>query len=565
MSGKYTLRVDWTATQNVADNTSRITCNMYLIQANSCSIGIATRSDNSTTINGTAYTWASPAISNSGGKTTKLATVTSETIPHNADGTKSTTISAVFNIRATISGTYYSSITASQTVTLDTIPRATQPTVSASSVDMGAAVTIGTPRASSSFTHDLAYAFAGGSYVSIASGVGTSYSWTVPDLASQIPSATSGTVTIRCVTKNGSTTIGTKTVLLTAKVPSSVVPTISAVTLTEQTTGLTAQFGAFVQGKSTIKVAVSASGAKGSTIKSYSTTFEGNTYTAQTFTTPAVQGSGSLTMTTSVIDSRNRIAAKKTTVTVLPYTLPVISSFRAVRTTAAGEADPNGTTVTASYSYAVAPLGEKNTASMKIEYKRSTEATWTATGTTATDLSKTSSVQLTQTFSTDYQFDMRITVTDWFGASSTYAAFVPSGAVILDIRANGLGIAFGKVCERNGVEFGWPAKGQVLGLGEATANIQSGDDLNDYKTIGVYSISTNAIANSLTNCPTYSAGTLRVYSGLGVTDTGGWWCIIQEYQPYNVSLPTYRRTLQRDGSGNWTYGAWYYSAVIEAT
>ena len=114
--GKYKLRVDWSATQNVSGNTSKITCVMYLVQASSWSLNISSRSDNSTTINGTSTTWSSPAISNSGGKTTKLATVTSGNISHNSDGTKSVTLTAKFNIEATISGVYYGTITATDTV-----------------------------------------------------------------------------------------------------------------------------------------------------------------------------------------------------------------------------------------------------------------------------------------------------------------------------------------------------------------------------------------------------------------------------------------------------------------
>ena len=175
LGGNYKLRVDWSATQNVSGNTSKITCTMYLVQASSWGLGISSRSDNSTTINGTKYTWASPAISNGGGKTTKLATVTSGNIAHNSDGSKSVTISSTFELNATISGTYRDTITASATITLNTIPRATQPTISASSADMGAAVTVTMDRASSSFTHDLSYKVGSGSYVSIATERGTSY------------------------------------------------------------------------------------------------------------------------------------------------------------------------------------------------------------------------------------------------------------------------------------------------------------------------------------------------------------------------------------------------------
>ena len=129
LSGNYKLRIDWAATQNVAGNTSKITCTIYLVQASSWGLNISSRDDNTITINGTEYTWTSPAISNGGGKTVKLATVTSGNIAHNADGSKSVSISCVFNLRATISGTYRGAISASGTAALTTIPRATQPTL----------------------------------------------------------------------------------------------------------------------------------------------------------------------------------------------------------------------------------------------------------------------------------------------------------------------------------------------------------------------------------------------------------------------------------------------------
>lgn len=456
LSGNYKLRVDWSASQNVSGNTSKITCSMYLVQASSWSLNIASRSDNKTTINGTAYSWTSPAISNSGGKTTKLATVTSGNIAHNADGTKSVTISATFEINATISGTYRDTITASATVTLNTIPRATQHTLSASSADMGAAVTISMPRASSNFTHDLAYSFNGGSYVSIATGRGTSYSWTVPDVASQIPKATSGKMTVRCITKNGSTTIGTKYAYLTAKVPASVVPTVGTVTLAEATTGLAAQFGAYIQNKSTVKATIAASGAKGSTITTYQTTLLGKTYTGSSWTSGTLTSSGSVSLVTKVKDSRGRwSAAKTTTISVLAYDTPQIQELRAFRVDSSGASDEQGTNLRLDYRYSVTSLNSKNTARAVIEYKTSTATSWT-TLTTNTALSAYTSIKpATPTFSTDYQYDIRLTVTDWFGATRSYMATLPSGAVILDLLANGKGIAFGKTAEQEGIDFGW--------------------------------------------------------------------------------------------------------------
>lgn len=456
LSGNYKLRVDWSASQNISNNTSKITCVMYLVQASSWGLGISSRSDNKTVINGTTYNWTSPAISNGGGKTTKLGTVTSGNIAHNADGTKSVTISATFELNATISGTYRDTITASATITLNTIPRATQPTLSASSADMGAAVTVSMPRASSSFTHDLAYKVGSGSYVSIATGRGTSYSWTVPDVASQIPSATSVKLTLRCITKNGSTTIGTKYAYITAKVPSSVVPTVGTVTLAEATTGLAAQFGAYVQGKSKLKVTIAASGAKGSTIAAYQTTLMGKTYTGSSWTSPVLTSKGSVKLVTKVKDSRGRwSAAKTTTITVLEYNTPQVNTLAAFRVDASGNADEQGEYIAVQYKYSVTSLGSKNTASMVIEWKKTSDTTWTELLTGTALSANTTAKPATPTFSVDYQYDIRITVTDWFGSVRTYTTNLPTGQVILDLLANGKGIAFGKVAEEEGIDFGW--------------------------------------------------------------------------------------------------------------
>lgn len=565
-SGNYKLRVDWSATQNITNNTSKVTCVMYLVQASSWSLGIASRSGNTTSIAGTSYSWTSPAINNNGGTTTKLATVTSGNIAHNADGTKSITLSATFRIQATISGTYYDTITASTTVTLNTIPRATQPTLSASSVNMGSAVTINTPRASSSFTHDLSYKFAGSAWRSITTGVGTSYSWTVPDLATSIPNATSGTVTVRCITKSGSTTIGTKTVLLTAKVPTSVVPTISTVATTEATSGLAAQFGAFIQGKSAIKATITAAGAKGSTIKKYSTTFQGKTYTGSTWTSSVVASSGNLSLVTTVTDSRGRTAKKTTTINVLAYTKPKVTELVVRRVNEEGLADSNGTRASIAYAYSVASLGGKNTASMTLTYKRSTETAWSSSIQNGTSLNGSGAVLSSLTFPTDYQYDFRLQVVDWFGAASTYVATLPSGAVIFDIRADGKGIAFGKTSELEGVEFGWTPKGPVFGLGEAMATIPASSNLNDFVRPGIYACSNNNTVETLYNRPTDLAFTLRVYSAVGNKDTAGsFWYLLQEVRAYQAAEPTYRRTLTRNSSGVWSFGAWVKESVTTAT
>ena len=150
-SGHYVLRVDWSQTKNVSNNTSTITAKIYLV--NDWSLSINSRTS-SITINGETQNYTSAAISSTG---THLLDTVTQSVAHNSDGTKSITISCNFAIQATLSGTYYSSISCSANITLDSIARASS--VSSSDVDMGSATTISITRASSSFTHTLKYLY----------------------------------------------------------------------------------------------------------------------------------------------------------------------------------------------------------------------------------------------------------------------------------------------------------------------------------------------------------------------------------------------------------------------
>lgn len=294
----------------------------------------------------------------------------------------------------------------------------------------------------------------------LATGVGTSYSWTVPDVASSIPSATSGRFRIRAITYSGSKSVGTKYVYLTGNVPSSVVPTVGTISVSEATSGLNAQFGAYIQGKTKLAVRIAASGAKGSTITAYSTTLAGKTYTGSSWTSPVLTNKGSIQLVTKVKDSRGRWSASKTTtVSLLAYSAPQVTKLQAYRVNSAGTADEEGQYLRLDYAYSVTSLNSKNTASAVVEYKRCVDTSWT-TLLTDTALSANKSVKpATPTFSVDNSYDLRLTVTDWFGTARAYTASLPSGAVILDIKADGKGIAFGKTAEAAGIDFGWNLTG----------------------------------------------------------------------------------------------------------
>lgn len=160
--------------------------------------------------------------------------------PHNADGTGSATV-----------GSYYSSGYGNMpygefTLTLSTIPRASQPSINtypnnSPDITAGVACTIHMNK-HANFTHKVSYLFGNRTAV-IATGVVDNCSWTPPTyLLDQIKDATVGVGLISVETYSGSTKIGeTKGCNFNLHLPSNSEPTIGAITLTEQHAGVKAK------------------------------------------------------------------------------------------------------------------------------------------------------------------------------------------------------------------------------------------------------------------------------------------------------------------------------------
>ncbi len=452
--GHYVLRVDWKQTKNVSANTSTVTANLYLV--NDWSLSIYGREDNTCTINGIAHTFASPAVSSTG---THLLGTASQTVNHSSDGSKSLTISAVFYIRATLSGTYYDSITASATITLDSIPRASS--VSAGNGTMGTALNISITRASTAFTHTLTYAFGNTSGTIATKTTSTSVSWTPPlSLANQIPNATSGVCTITCTTYNGSTSIGSKTCTMTLSVPASVKPTIASLTATRVDGTVPSAWGIYVQTKSKATLTINgAAGSYGSAIKSYAISGGGYSSTASTLTTGFLNTAGTISFTATVTDSRGRTSAAATvSISVTAYSPPYFNSVLSQRCLSTGTLNDDGTYIRGLASYGYSTCGGKNTLTQSVAYKKASVTSWTNAG-----VSFGSGTAFTfggGAISTETSYDIRYTLTDAFG-SITVQDIVSTASVVMDFKSGGKGVAMGKVSETDNcfeVSEAWDVK-----------------------------------------------------------------------------------------------------------
>lgn len=453
-NGHYTVRVDWSQAQNVSANTSTITAKIYLI--NTWNLSISSRTTNSITIDGTKQSFSSSAISTQG---THLLNTVTQTVNHASDGSKSLTISCVFNIAATLSGTYYANINASAAITLDSIPRASS--ISMSAGTMGSASAISISRVSSSFTHTITYAFGSTTGTITTKTTETSVSWTPAlSLANQVPNATSGTATLTCTTYNGSTAIGSKSITVTLSVPSSVKPTITSLTAARVNGDVPSSWEIYVQTKSKATLTINgAAGSYGSTIKSYRISGGGFSGTSFSLTTGFLNTSGTISFSATVTDSRGRTSAAATvSISVVAYSLPSFSSYLTQRCNSSGEASDTGTYAKGTVKYSYASCLSKNAVTRATYYKRANTSTWT-------NASKSFSSGTAFTFgggnlSAEYTYDIKYTLTDAFTTISIQDT-VSTASVVMDFKSGGKGVAIGKVAETDNcfeVASGWSAK-----------------------------------------------------------------------------------------------------------
>ena len=330
-------------------------------------------------INGTVVHNAVHTPTVNSGATVWVASGTT-TVSHNADGSKSISVSASFNNADR--GTYLPTTgSCSGSLKLTTIPRATTPSIDKPSLDCGGVIKISGTSASSNFSHKV-YVTWNGTKIqigTIASGTTSpSFSYTIPtDWEKNIPDSTSGIATFTLETISGSTSVGSKTVNATIKVRSGVVPSIGTVSISD-TNSICAGIGQYVQSQSKLKFSIATSGNQGSTITSVSTKFNGQTYSGSTFTTQTIQNSGTLTYTITVTDSRGRTATKSGSVSVTAYNPPSLTNISAKRANSGYAVDESsGTYALLHFKVGFTSLSNKNVTSFYIQYRASGASSWT--------------------------------------------------------------------------------------------------------------------------------------------------------------------------------------------
>lgn len=438
-SANMNYRCVWSSAPNNTANTSDLT--VWVYASKSASASQTTYGTVNTTVNvdGTSQSENGLALSVAPGHEQLIFAKLYSGIGHNSDGSKTV------NISVTIGGNIVGA-SGSQNVTLDTIPRASVPTLSSDRFNIGDTITIYTNSRSSSFTHTIKYYWTDQYTGTIPNGTGiyTSQTWTVPlALCNAIPDSTFGQGNITLYTyDSGGNLVGTNTVYFTADVPASVKPVCDFAV--SDSTSCYGTFGNYVRLNSRLLITTSTTPAYSASIKSYTVTFEGKQYNSQTATTDPIAGSGTLPVKVKVTDSRGRMSDEVTkNITVLPYEAPAIT-LQAYRCVSDGTRSEDGAFIKIVASAQISSLDNQNSATYLVKYKTSDAQTWTeTTGSGTTYASNAIPFDVAKAGAVEVAF------TDLL-SSTAKATVIPIAFTLIDSYSTGKGISFGEVATKNG-------------------------------------------------------------------------------------------------------------------
>ena len=486
-TGNNTWKVvlNWTATQDINNNTSTISWNLK-VSSTSSSLYVVI-SELRVKFAGEQIYYRSSSKHTNGYDNTTLASGT-KVITHNNDGTKSFTATVeagIFDHSINKSG--------SGTIALNTIPRSSTIT-SASNITLGNSCSIKWTPASSDFKYKINFALGNWSYTTdyISPKTTSEYTYSGYTISGttkannttiyeQLASSTSGTMTATLTTYNSSNTqIGSSSSkTFTVTVPTSSVPTIGSISITPAS--ITAADGStisntLVQGQNKLTINVSGcSAGDGSTIKSYtfsgpnvSSTINSSSSSASLTSSSTISSSGDLTYTVQVTDARGRTATTTAQIKCYEYSAPSFLSFSAYRCDSSGNVKENGTCIKYSLGVKYSSVNNTNKSTIKIYYKKGSDNSWTAAANACTNSTTTSfeNILIKNSSGSNISFDsnttylIRATVIDNYNTSTDSSNVTIFGEErTFNIRPNGSGLALGKMAEEDNLfECKWNAK-----------------------------------------------------------------------------------------------------------
>lgn len=317
--------------------------------------------------------------------------------------------------------------------------------VSAPNGTLSTSLPLTVTRYNTGFTHTITYECGTVSGTVVTKSSATTVAWdntngNVSSLAAQNTVGLSVNVTFTITTYSGTSVIGTESTTVSMAAPADAKPSVAL--KVEDATGYLAKYGAYVQGKSKLKITATPSLAYSSPIRTYVITADGKTYSTTPVTTDVIQGKDTLTVTAKVTDARSQPSdVASTDITVLAYSKPSVTVI-AYRCNSSGEADVEGSYMRVGFTSTITSLNGKNSATYSITYSgASTPIAGTGTAYTSDPIA----CDVSQVWTVE------VTVSDDFD-HTTKSAVIPIAFTLMDFFHTGMGVSLGKVATRNGFD-----------------------------------------------------------------------------------------------------------------
>lgn len=474
---------------------------------------------------------------------------------------------------------YYSGCSADKvTITGEVV----ESTMTAKAGTLGTAQTLTINKADPAFTHTIRYTVGSASEIIATKTSAVNVNWTPPlSLAEQNIAGKTLSCKLTLTTYSGSTEMGTSETTISLTIPASTAPTVT--TTYEPESSLPNFFyGIYVQGKSKVKASYSATGQHGASIESYVTTVNGKatTHTAATFTSEVITGSGSVSVSVKVTDSRGYSTTKSGSIAVQAYEAPAVipvsgqTAIVCARSTADGVLNDSGTYLRIRAGKRFSSVSGKNECLLRYRYAEEGESfgAWSALldkGSSANEVSTTLNLNLNPTKA----YTVEIGVSDEVGSASAISFSIPTQDVPLHLGNGGKNIALGRYCDYSGekrIDIGWDV---YLSKG-ARIHPPEGETVEFLKGMGAViitklwenasptsSFAGQTIAVDLSGYDFYlvtamaSTSSQYVISNISPVDNGG----LLSFSWGDTAAPVHRSYVRTD-DGIQFYGAYYNKA-----
>ena len=382
-------------------------------------------------------------------------------VPHNADGTKTLSVSCKIWMDTSYSYLPATSLSKSGTMKLTTIPRVSDLALDVDTVlaDGESKVVVTVEKKADDFTDVLTVSL--GDFIQEFSEeefedaeTGKTVAFTIPmDWIKAIPT-TSAVAKVTVETFSGETSIGTKSVDLTVTVPDEVVPIIKSISISEAVEAVANAFeGLHLQNMSQLNIVVEAEGVFGSEVSAagYSVNIDGVNYKQQVITTNTLHTFGKLIGTVNVTDSRGRTKTETFEVEVIEYNKPMVALTNYYHWNADdNQQDSDGTSTKVLIDYKVYRVEDLNTRSLVLYYSSTTDESPREQIVTLNSWEGTAEVIIPDTDPT-VTYEYKAVLKDALVTDDSIYSLLKTGKVVMSRKAGGDGVTFFKEASQAGL------------------------------------------------------------------------------------------------------------------